>query len=267
VGSTPTLLTEPGLRLVPLSGVVSSSSTMDRGHGLRPDWGLVRLRQGGVGLTLSGAKCNYFFYFFRAGVHVSCKRSAVDGPEGRTCMCSTDPQGAGGVQLQVCAACGLQWCCAGLIACCVVCVLLVWFLVTYRPARAGWFLSQVYVRARQGVASCAASVCLHVCGLCALLLMASQGTHLCMCSTEPLRPETGYCQLASCVGCSGVVQGCGPAAACASCLSWCCPLLQVLEPGAPWRRRVERRHSSLLVGAGALALSNQGGCSWGLPCE
>jgi hypothetical protein len=36
---------------------------MEGGHGLRPDWGLVRLRQGGVGLTLSGAKCNYFFYF------------------------------------------------------------------------------------------------------------------------------------------------------------------------------------------------------------
>ena len=32
--------------------------------GLRPDWGLVRLRQGGVGLTLSGAKCNYYFFFF-----------------------------------------------------------------------------------------------------------------------------------------------------------------------------------------------------------
>lgn len=37
---------------------------------MRPDWGLVRLRQGGVGLTLSGAKCNYFFFFF-------CKSAAT----------------------------------------------------------------------------------------------------------------------------------------------------------------------------------------------
>lgn len=127
-------------------------------------------------------------------------------------------------------------------------------------------LPQVYACAHQRVASCTASVCLHVCGLRAPLLMAHQGAHLSMCSTEPLRPEAGCCRLACRVGGSGLVQGCCPAGVCALCLV--SPVVLPPLAGAGAGRAVATWSATiplcwLLWG---LWPFSQGGCSWGLPC-
>lgn len=75
---------------------------------------------------------------------------AVDGSEGRTCMCSTDPRGAGGVQLQAHAMCGVHRCHAGLATCCIMCVLLVWFPTCSLPPQAGWFAAGLCMCTSEG---------------------------------------------------------------------------------------------------------------------